>query len=333
MDKGQPFGFDRVVPDELLATLRRGGFASSLIARRNSRPELFDVQLRKQPKGAVAWASLYVGLTTILDLDLRGGHYRVRAHPTHRRAGSFDTKWNQWMTPEAMVQVWPAVEQYVDRVTPLVSKHLTEREGAVHAALCSGRARRYSVVNREATPWFVDQVTKNAIVASMVDPLVTALNAASEGLAWWPGVRRPVRPFGTSLDILAVDDEARVLAIEAKPSNALAGITLGPAQVLLYAELFARWMAADTRAAQTLTAMHQQRVDLGLSRATARTVAADVPIVPVLAIGAGPRSPAVVDRLRSVAKALEPLKWSRRVQPLEVWELDEHGDIASELAL
>jgi hypothetical protein len=304
-----------------------------LIERRNSRPDLYDVQLRRQPKGSVSWASLYVGLTTILDVDARAGLFRLRAHPTHRQSGKFDDRWRQWMTVDELRHEWPAVDQYIKRVTPRVSSHLTRSEGAVHAALCCGASGRYSVINREANLWFVDQPTKNEIVGSIQDRIGAALASASEGQAWWPGVRRPMRSLGTGLDILALDERGRVLAIEAKPANALAGITLGPAQVLLYAELFARWMAADVNAARMLTAMHQQRVTLGLSHRADAPIAGDAPIVPVLAIGAGLRSPAAEDRLRFVAKALEPVRWSMAVQPLEVWELDQRGEISSELEL
>jgi hypothetical protein len=51
-----------------------------------------------------------------------------------------------------------------------------------------------------------------------------------------------------------------MLAIEAKPANALAGITLGPAQVLLYAELFARWLGTVSEGARCNLAYQQQRV-------------------------------------------------------------------------
>ena len=330
---GQQFGFDRIASEALVAALAPGGVASSLITRRNVHPALYDVQLRKQHKSCASWASLYVGLTTILDLHERRSLYRLSADQTHRRAGTFDEQWRKWMSIDTLHDRWPDVEGYIERVTPLVSSHLTRNEGAVHAALCCGRSSHYSVINREANLWFVDRSTKNTVVGSIQDRLVAALMASNTGEAWWPGQSRPIRPFGTALDILAVDQAGRVLAIEAKPPNALAGITLGPVQVLLYAELFAQWMSADANAAATLRSMHHQRVDLGLSPPVDAHITSGAPIVPVLAIGAGQRSPAALDRLRSVAGALEALIWTPAIGPLEVWGLDEQGEVTSERIL
>jgi hypothetical protein len=130
--------------------------------------------------------------------------------------------------------------------------------------------------------------------------------------------------LGEEVDFLAVDELGRLLVVEAKPAEALAGIGWGPAQVRFYAELFARLLDQDNDAVGVLNAMLEQRVTLGLASPLVPLVA-PVAVVPVLAIGAGTVSPQAHDRLAGVAGVLEAVPRHRSVQPLEVWTLDQQG--------
>lgn len=72
MGKGQWLGaFDRAASDALLEFMRSAA-GCSLIRRVRSRtqqPVLYDLQLRSErPKSTRSWASVYFGLTTILNI-------------------------------------------------------------------------------------------------------------------------------------------------------------------------------------------------------------------------------------------------------------------------
>lgn len=82
--------FDRTVSEELLNFLR-SDTGQRLRAVRDREPMLFDIQLRSdRPKGRRSWATLYYGLTSLLDVDESKGRFRLRLHRTHRAAGGFD---------------------------------------------------------------------------------------------------------------------------------------------------------------------------------------------------------------------------------------------------
>ncbi|MFN8035390.1 MAG: hypothetical protein U0V73_05605 [Acidimicrobiia bacterium] len=322
--------FNRRVSETLMEALAPDGFAASLIATRSSNPGRFDVQLRRNRSGLRSWASLYAGLTTILDVDEQNGLFRLRAHPTHRKAGGFNSDWHSPQTRSELAAAWPAVMQYVTAADAAVARRHVQAEGAVHAALCSGAADEYFVIQREASIAFDNESGKERICTELVDPIYAAVGEASDGEPWWPGVSDGGRrqALGTGLDILAIDRSGRLLAIEAKPANALAGIVWGPAQVRFYAELFARLLSTNTDSIGHLEAMLAQRITLKLTSTDApETLSEPRVVVPVLAIGPGLISAVARSRMTSVALAVERAEGSATIAPLEVWRLDDHGNI------
>ena len=170
-----------------LADGRAHGLVDLAAGDRKGEP-LFDLQLRRDTKGAnpISWASLYYGLTSVLDLEERGGQFRIVAHKTHRTRGGFDDAWSEWQEQSALDRAWPSVAKYIASVTPTVDKRWTGKEGAVHAAISSGTSDAYRVVNREVSPAFSDQATKDAMMASWWRPIDDALRAQDNGQAWWP---------------------------------------------------------------------------------------------------------------------------------------------------
>jgi len=320
------FGFDREVSSALMHALKTEPF-SELIDLRNEDTRVRDLQLRREPKGAVSWASLYVGLTTVLDVMERNHRWRFRAARSHQERGAFDPIWLTWRSFEDVAADWPAVRRYVERVEALVDPRWTRTEGVVHALLCSGASQGFAVANREASPWFSDQPTKDRIVAEITAPLVAAIDSHEGSEAWWPGRTHPLR-LGTSPDVLGLNDVGQVLVIEAKPASATAGIVRGPVQVRVYAELFARWLGCDPTAVSSIRRLLDQRVELNLSRQPATVPAPDAVVIPVLAIGGEVRSRVVKDRCLKVAEAIENVPCDARLEPLQVWELDERGDMA-----
>jgi hypothetical protein len=97
--------FDRVASQDLMAELEEGGQFHDLLERR-VKSEIADVQLRREQRGKRSWASLYIGLTSVLDLDERGGQFRLRAHATHKKAGQFDETWATWQSADKLAGHW-----------------------------------------------------------------------------------------------------------------------------------------------------------------------------------------------------------------------------------
>jgi hypothetical protein len=324
--------FDRTISPALLAALTAGGPLHGLIERRQTAPRLLDVQLRRAAWGKRCWASLYYGLTSVLDVEESAGRYRLRAHPKHQETGGFQPSWAEWQPMAALTAAWPQVDRYLDRLLPNIGPRHTAREGAVHARMCSSSSPVYRVVNREAAVAFRDTAVKGQITRPLQDGIAAALAAPAGAAGWWARSVASRRPLGTGADLLAVDAARRLLVIEAKPAGSSAGITWGPAQVGYYARLFSLWVDADEQAAiTTVDQMLDQRIQLGLAAPGLPGLWAPVRVVPVLAIGQGQRSSAAWDRLWSVADALHGwLQEDLRIDPLEVWQLDDAGEPESQ---
>ncbi|MGI8808704.1 MAG: PGN_0703 family putative restriction endonuclease [Acidimicrobiales bacterium] len=324
--------FNRNVSPELLAEIRPGGRFDGLVRRRNELPTLADVQLRRA-QGPECHASLYIGLTSVLNVRERRGEFALSTHRTHRAAGGFDPSWSVFQSAATLAQDWPAVEGYLDRLLDgRIDPRWYRREGVLHALLCSGQSKAYGVVQREAAPWADGPPLVRDVVDATSDLIWAASQAAGRAEPWWPGIRdRGVRkPMGDELDVLAVDDQGRLLCMEAKPAEETAGIVWSVAQVLVYAELFARWVAQDpAAAASTIAAMAEQRAALGLLDANwSAPLGTPFRVVPVVAIGPGLRSPVALKRLAQLSAELESVTRHSLVDPVEVWLLDSAGDPA-----
>jgi hypothetical protein len=191
--------------------------------------------------------SLYAGLTRILDADFRivsGPEPAYRffiEHEIHRQACTNYDGWSAWQSLEGLAARWPEVRAYLDErvrwfdTEPSAAHHVIE--GRVHAAMCSDAVASYRVINREASPAFRDEATKTRICARIREEIRRILNRVRERKAWLR-----YRDFGTSCDILAVDDNDCLLVVEAKPSTYKAGIVKGPIQARFYAGLISRWL-------------------------------------------------------------------------------------------
>ena len=318
--------FDRVVSHELLSVLA-AGVLHPLIDRRNANLAELDVQLRR--KSGDSWVSLYAGLTTVLDVHEGGGAFWLKAHRTHRSAGGFDPAWFTKRSLASLKEIWPEVERYVDRALAKVDRHHIELEGKVHAAMCSGQASSYRVINREADPSFASGLERTRFVQATGAPIWQAVRADRNPEPWWPGRRYEKNPkrFGTSPDILAIDDAGRLLVIEAKPPGALEGIAWGPAQVGFYGSMFGELFKRNRDGASVISRMLEQRVALGLTEPGRMDLAAPLRIVPVLAIGAGHASYQALSRACLVQNAI-----STKVKPTlpitrpEIWILDPSGE-------
>ena len=311
--------YDRRVSSALLKALQ--GPLSSLLVFRALDPSLRDVQLRREPWATRCWASLYLGLTSVLNVQERAGLFRLNAHPTHKKRGHFDEAWTQWRPLSQLVVLWPEVEEYLDRIQYRIDRRWLDAEGRVHALLANTDVSGMTVLNREASHSFSDTPIREARKEVWRVPLEQAMAAADDGSAWWSGVRQVA--FGTSPDFVAVDAEGRLLVVEAKPAHALAGIVRGPAQVAFYAAMWATWLE-ENGDVDRLEEELAQRAALGLLPSGAPlTIARPVQVVPVLAIGPGSASAETWPRLQAVARVVHGVVQS--VQALEVVLLDAEG--------
>ena len=317
----------------LVDSLKAGQPLGPVIEFRNEHQDLMDVQFRR-PSGRMSRASVYAGLTRVLDVDVKVVNdaaplfrYFIE-HETHRKAAPDWRDWAIWGPLEGMQELWPAVERYLQErerwilTDPKAAHHA--KEGRVHASMCRTGVRTYRVVNREASPSFVDTKAKDEICGQIRSEIRRVLDEVAQPKAWLK-----YRKFGTSPDILAVDGEGRLIVAEAKPASYGSGIVKGPIQARFYAGLIARWLAADPDASTVLKRMLEQRVAVGLARRPVPRFGADMPVVPVLAIGHGqvwPRAREHALELRDALTGLAPSE-AGATTGTEIWCLGPDGNV------
>lgn len=95
-------------------------------------------------------------------------------------------------------------------------------EGRVHAALASVSAHcSLGMPNREVSVAFRSTATRGEWMSQVLPEYEMCLAARDPAPSWWPTVDN----LGTGCDFLGVDEDGRLLAVEAKPSNATQGIS------------------------------------------------------------------------------------------------------------
>lgn len=232
--------YDRTVTDEFLEHFLPGGFAASLVQYAKA-PYPSDLQMRKNPKpGGRQWATLYVGMTAVINVHDRGAKgLALKAHPSYSIP---ELHWQpEWSLPRSAQEwrdQWPAVEDYLERAIPFViaNKRLVATEGLVQAAVANfAESTERVVLDREVTPHFRDTATKESIRQQYSAPLVQAVSAV-------PNVKgRPPARFGMECDLLAVDAQGRLLAIEVKPGS-VGSLAWVAAQATMYAKVLQHWI-------------------------------------------------------------------------------------------
>lgn len=319
--------FDRSASDTLRAALKDGP-AGSLVksAQGQSNEPLFDLQLRRAPKGAESWATLYYGMTALINLKELKGKFKLTADKKYMALESFDDAWSQRQPLADIEAAWPAVERYLAEAAAYVAENgsALTKEGPVHASLASGNSDAYRVIQREARPSFDSTKVRERRLESWIKPFNDALEERWEGSNWWP---RNVK-VGSSLDFLAVDIGGRLALIEAKADVASAGeLAKVAVQAGVYAAMFSDLLAEGRPDALAAVAkMLQQRTELGLSRKGVLHLRDKGQVVPVVAIGPGRPTDEVHRRMWTVARAIDDVRGSR-VDPLEVWYVDRAGRI------
>lgn len=293
--------YDRSV-SPAFASLFESGFANSLVDYARGKYPI-DFQYRKDPKTGRQWATLYVGLTAVVNvLDKGGKGLALDAHKTYRDP-KLKLGWSDgWSVPasaEVWAARWPMVEAYLERAIPKIvtDGRYVKTEGIVQAAVAGhfGDPSRV-VIDREALPYFRDTATKNEVHGSYNDPLVEALERRRPA----PGV--PPARFGMECDALAVDAAGHLVAIEIKPGS-VASLAWVAAQATMYARVLQHWVDHDQTWRDTITKMFAQRRSLGLVPPDFKLPTLQPQVVPAVAFQRV-AAPVFIERMYDVQDSL-----------------------------
>ena len=119
---------------------------------------------------------------------------------------------------------------------------------------------------------------------------------------------RPPATLGAECDLLAVDSDGRLLAIEVKPLGGT--IAWVPAQATMYARVLQKWIDVDRETAQAgfaprevIEGMLAQRQSLGQVVNFAAALTDDLRVTPVVVIQRG-AAPAQKDKMLRLRDAL-----------------------------
>ncbi len=315
--------YDRRLDDEFLEHFKPGGIASSLAGYARSAPYPLDLQFRRDPKGGQQHGTLYAGLTAVLNVVRVGEGFRLSAHPTWAQAKyHWSPDWQETRDLTWWRVRWEQVEDYLEHVVPAATRTHATKEGMVQAAASvtadsGGRV----MLDREVAVSFRDAATKASIMSAVTEPIVEAVSSV-------PGVPgKPPTSFGGECDLLALDEQGRLLAIEVKPRGT-STIRWAPAQATVYAELLRRWLGAQAlpaRPAEVLSGMLAQRAAVGLAPQGSVHALADPPeVVPVVAVQRG-AADTYLDGLRRVQRAL--LDRGVGYRTLLVYEINLAGEL------
>jgi hypothetical protein len=295
--------YDRRVSDSFLAHFLKDGVARSLTEYAGKARFPVDLQMRHNPKTGADHASLYVGLTSVLNVVSRSKpvpRLALTAHPRWSEGPyGFDVGWRDPVPIEEWPSRWIEVEEYLEKVIPSASLTHGRTEGAVQAAVSAFSDGTRVMLDREVTPHFLNTDVKKSVLGPISKRLSDALARTK------PVPGKPPASFGAECDLLALDRDGRLLAVEVKPS--VSSLVWTPAQATMYARVLRAWVAddeADTPGWRAVvTGMLDQRRQLGLTPRFSVTLPAVPDVVPVIAFQRGASSK-LVARLWQVQQAL-----------------------------
>jgi hypothetical protein len=273
--------YDRRVRPAFLEHFLPGGVAASLAEYAKHAPYPVDLQMRHDPKTGADHASVYVGLSSVLNVDAKGGGLALSAHETFRTGPwRFNAEWRSAAAIGMWRERWADVEEYLERVIPAAAKTHASKEGSVQAAVSAFDSEDRVMLDREVTPHFRDTAVKNDILDACRQPIVAALNKHV------PAPGKIPQSFGAECDLLALDTYGRLLAIEVKPSTGTS-IAWSSAQATMYARVLRAWVTSDHGWREVIDGMYDQRRKLGLASKLDRRSADGPVVVPVVALQRG----------------------------------------------
>jgi hypothetical protein len=307
--------YDRHVSKALIDALLSGG-PFSFLARYAKTQPLADLQFRGYPNSNRYWATLYVGLTGILHIYEQNGQFWLKGNTKS------EEEWSKSWAERRQSNGWRLAEEqllkYLNLEMPRGLRPHFTKEGKIQAMLCAPSTGRFGIIDREVIIGFPKGREKDRIATNkrLLQPLRAACQRGLEGR--WSSVPKE---FGGELDLLAIDPDGRLLAIEVKSESNLVGITWAPLQAIFYAELLKAWSHEVGQESQRiLHRMLRQRIKLGLTRSPNRALKYPLEIVPVVAFGGPPKSPQAIPRLKKVKKAL--LDANLGYKSIIVWQVE-----------
>jgi hypothetical protein len=298
------YRYDRRADEHFLRLFEAQGLFRTVTEYARKARYPIDLQFLRNPKTSAQHASVYVGLTTVLDIHWKPGKVKLAAHPTWQLSG-FDPGWASWTSIDDLGAWIDAVEVYLDAVIPKAAAGSAAVEGAVQAAVSSFASDRLVMLDREVQLHFRDMPTKQRVLGEVSADLLSALGSAPVSGS------RPVS-FGGECDLLAVDRTGRLRAVEVKPRG-VSSIVWAPAQTIVYARLLSKWRRHDPDAVKIVDGMIEQRSLLNLVSDRPPAPSDRPEVVPMLAIQRGmpeirkSRMVAVMDHLtrEGIAEARE----------------------------
>ena len=271
--QGLDYRYDRRPNPDFLALFQNEGPLQVLTEYARKAPYPVDLQFRRDLKTDEQRATVYVGTEKVLDVHWRRGTIRLQGHRRHGTADfGYRVGWEEWRDAADAAGWMPDVELYLDAVIPPVAGGGAGVEGAVQSAVSSFDSADRAMLDREFTLQFKDATTRRAVMSDVTRDLVRVAASA------------PVRAtaptgFGGECDLLSVDADGRLLAIEVKPRRA-STIPWAPLQVIVYTRLIRRWLRDDPLAVEILRDVAEQRQRLGLLTSKAAAVSQAAPVVP-----------------------------------------------------
>jgi hypothetical protein len=218
------------------------------------------------------------------------------------------------------------VELYLERVIPKAARDHGMTEGAVQAVVSKSKNKDWAMLDREVTPSFADSATKSNILGQCMQPLVKVVAKAP--------VKHTTRParFGAECDLLALDRDGRVLAIEVKPATS-PGVAWVAGQAAMYARVLQEWIHRDATPDEStgypgpravLEGMLAQRQALGHARGFNVSWTKDLIVTPVVVLQRGV-APVQRDYMLAVRDSLAKARIDQ-LQPVEIYEVSILGD-------
>jgi hypothetical protein len=311
--------YDRRLDPAFLSWFRPGGVAHSLVDYVRLARFPLDLQFRKDAKTGAQHATLYAGLTAVLKVSSVKDKARLTAHPTWANAGfGFGTGWGALRDAETWKRDWSEVEIYLEKVIPRACLAHGQKEGAIQAAVSGFDSSKRVMLDREVVMAFRDNPVRTAVMHQVSRSLIAACAAMPKP------PNKPKQTFGPELDVLAIDADGRLLAVEVKPDN-VATIPWAGAQAEAYARLLRRWIAAPDTPESPLTVlrdMNEQRKSVELLTHSGPTLPDSPQVVPVVAVPRG-ANPRLLAGLQAVQDHLERL--GEHQVPVELYEVSLTG--------
>jgi hypothetical protein len=319
--------YDRRVDADFLDLFKPAGPLARLteISRRAAFP--LDLQMRRDPRHPnKQWATLYVGLTGVLYVYKTVQGVRFDAHNTWSGKDEKNSKYGfgkLWLNELSLSQLeesWMAVELYLEKVIPAAVRSHGLTEGAVQAVVSNSKTTDWAILDREVLPSYRDASYKKDMLLAAMRPILAVkehVQALGQAIPGGP------TSLGAECDLLAVDTNGRVLAIEVKPASG-GTVAWVPAQAAMYARLLQQWIDAEPEhSREVITGTLLQRQALGHSTEFNTALPAKLTVTPVVVLQRGATSGAI-GQMRAVRDVINARV--KGLAPIEIYEVSILGD-------